>query len=105
MEVTGKLIQILQQESQNTLKKYNIIIENDSYFKTPICFNIFGDKLENSVLRIGDKINIDFEIESKVIKGKWDTNFKVFKLIILNEKDQVSSTIVIGKRPDFRFTL
>ena len=105
MEVTGKLIQILPQESQNTLKKYNIIIENDSFFKTPICFNIFGDKLENATFRIGNKITIDFEIESKVKNGKWDTNFNVFKLILFNEKDQVSSTIIISKKPDFRFIL
>ena len=105
MEVTGKLIQILPIESGTNWKKQNIIIENNGYFNTPICFSIFGDKLENSVNTIGNKITVDFEIESKVTNGKWYTNFKVFKLILFDEKDEVSSTIIIGTRPDFRFTL
>lgn len=105
MEVTGKLTQILPLESGTTWKKQNIIIENDSYFNTPICFSIFGDKLENSVLTIGNKITVDFEIESKLTNEKWYTNFKIFKLIIFNEKDEVSNTIIISRRPDFRFTL
>ena len=106
MQITGKLIKISQVEtgtsnSGTIWKKQSITVENDAYFKTPVYFTVFGDKLADKSISIGEKITVDFEIESKESNGKWYTNFRVFYIIVFNEKDEVFKTIIIGNRPEY----
>lgn len=110
MEIEGKLIKILPIEtgvtsSGNLWEKQSIIVDNNHFFESPICFSIFSTNIDFSILKIGTKVLVDFEIESKESNGKWYNNINVFTLKIFDEKNSIAETFIINKRPDFRFTL
>ncbi len=110
MKITGKLLKLLPYEtgiskSGKEWKKQSFIIGNDDFFQAPICFNILGNIYDLSTLTIGVKMQVDFEIESNESNGKWYTNFKVYTLIIFDSNNTIINTIIVSKRPDFRFKL
>jgi hypothetical protein len=110
MEIKGKIIKILPVEngfskSGNMWQKNSIIVGNDAFFGTPICFSMFGSAIDLSLLTIGKSILVDFEIESKENNGKWYNNITVYSLKILDEKEAITETIIFNNRPDFKFVL
>ncbi len=110
MEIKGKLLKILPIETGvsktgNMWQKHTIVVGNDAFFGTPICFSMFGSKIDLSSLIPGNSVLVDFEIESNENNGKWYNNIKVYSLNIFDEKNTLTETITIDNRPDFRFVL
>lgn len=110
MEITGNIIKILPTKtgfnsSGNLWKKQSIIVSNDHYFGSPICFSIFSADIDFSILTIGAKVLVDFEIECKESNGIWYNNINVFAIKVLDEKNSIAEILIISKSPDFRFIL
>ncbi len=87
MQLTAKLIQILPIQSgtgkNGEWKKQDIIVETEGQFPKKICVSIWGDKINPGQLQIGNKLVIDFDIESRDYKGKWYTDIKAWKIEVI----------------------
>lgn len=110
MKVTGKLLKLLPVETGvsklgKTWHKQSFIIGNKDFFQSPICFSVIGNTHDLSVLPSEETIQVDFELESTESNGKWYTNINVYTIIIFDSNDAVINTIIINKRPDFKFYL
>lgn len=84
MQITAKLTQILPVESgmgkNGEWKKQSIILETDGQYPKKVCITIWGDKVNPSLLQIGNNLTIDFDIESREYNGRWYTDVKAWKI-------------------------
>lgn len=101
MQLTATLIQLLpfqSGESKNgTWRKQDIIVETDSQYPKKICVSIWGDKINESQLQIGNMLIISYELESREFNNKWYTDVKAWKVetAIISSSPIVNNDIAI----------
>jgi len=84
MELSGKIVKVLQLQSgqgkNGVWKKQEFVLEyGDSYPKL-LCFNLWGDKVDQFALSEGDAVNVSFDVESREYNGKYYTDVKAWKV-------------------------
>lgn len=88
MELTGTLVEVLPlqtgQGKNGTWKKQNIVVETEGQYPKKVCISIWGDKIDDSQLRTGNKLTISFDIESREYNGRWYTDVKAWKVATAN---------------------
>lgn len=97
MEVKGKIIQQLMGQSgmgkKGQWRKQEYIVETFSQYPKKICIGVWGDKIDQFNLHVGDSINAAVEIESREYNGKWYTEVRAWKC------DKTASVNVGGQQP------
>jgi len=104
MQLTAKLVQMLPLQTgtgrNGEWKKQEIIVETDSQYPKKICIAIWGDKINSSQLKIGNRLAIDFDIESREFNGKWYTDVKAWKI---ETADAANNTASLPATNDYSF--
>jgi hypothetical protein len=72
-------------------KKQDIIVETEGQFPKKICVSVWGDKINESQLKIGSKLKIDFDVESREYNGKWYTDIKAWKVELMDDNNLIES--------------
>ncbi|MBN9382684.1 MAG: DUF3127 domain-containing protein [Chitinophagaceae bacterium] len=84
MQLTAKLIQLLPLQTgtgkNGQWKKQEFIVETEGTYPKKICISLWGDKIDESQLKIGNDLKIDFDIESREYNGRWYTDVKAWKV-------------------------
>ena len=84
MQLTAKLIQILPLQTgsgkNGEWKKQDIIVETDGQYPKKICVSVWGDKINASHLVVGNKLKIDFDVESREYNSRWYTDVKAWNV-------------------------
>lgn len=84
MQLTAKLVQILPLQSgmgkNGEWKKQDIIVETDGQYPKKVCVSIWGDKANESVLQVGNILDISFDVESREYNGRWYTDVRAWKV-------------------------
>ncbi len=84
MDIKGKLVQLLPlqtgQGKNGQWRKQEIIIETQGQYPKKVCISIWGDKINESQLQIGNELNISFDVESREYNGRWYTDVKAWKV-------------------------
>ena len=84
MQLTAKLIQVLPIQKGNgkngEWRKQDIIVETEGTYPKKVCVSIWGDKINESQLRVGNNLRIDFDVESREYNGRWYTDVKAWKV-------------------------
>lgn len=100
MELTAKLIQILPLQTglgkNGPWKKQEIIVEIPGQYPKKLCVAIWGDKINESVLQIGNELKIFFDIESREYNGKWYTEAKAWRIEVAGKDEQANTSTVIN---------
>lgn len=82
MEITGKIFAVLEEKTgegkNGTWHSQDAVLETVEQYPKKVAFNMYGDKIVN--LRIGQEVNVSFDIESKEFNGRWFTNLKAWKV-------------------------
>jgi hypothetical protein len=86
MQLTAKLVQLLAVQTgegkNGPWKKQDIIVETDGTYPKKVCIAIWGDKINESVLKEGNTLDIQFDVESREYNGRWYTDCKAWKVEI-----------------------
>lgn len=84
MQLTAKLIQVLPPQTgmgkNGEWKKQNIILETDGMYPKKVCITLWGDKVDPSVLQIGNILDVSFDAESREYNGNWYTDLRAWKV-------------------------
>ena len=84
MQLIAKLIQLLPIQTgtgkNGEWKKQDIIVETDGQYPKKVCISIWGDKINEQQLLVGNSLTIDFDIESREFSGRWYTDLKAWKV-------------------------
>ena len=84
LEIKGTIIAILPLEtgiSKGTgkeWKKQTAVLETYGQYPKKVAFDMFGDKIKD--LKIGDNVNVWFDIDSREFNGKWYTNIGAWRV-------------------------
>lgn len=84
MQLSAKLIQLLPLQTgtgkNGQWKKQDMIVETDGQYPKKICISVWGDKINEDQLKIGNRLKIDFDVESREYNGRWYTDVKAWKI-------------------------
>jgi hypothetical protein len=91
MDISGKIIQLLPaQEGQGkngTWKKQEFILETSDTYPKKVCIAVWGDKIDIKGFKMGDAIDVSFDIESREYNGRWYTDVKAWKVSPAKQKE------------------
>jgi hypothetical protein len=91
MNIQGKIIQVLQVQSgegkKGQWKRQQIIVEIPGPYPKNICVSIWGNLINESILILGNSMDISIDIESKEFNGKWYTDIKAWKIELVKENN------------------
>jgi len=62
------------------MEKQYIIDETVGHYPKKVYVSIWGDKINEAQLQIGNLLQIDFDIESREYNSKWYTDIKAWKI-------------------------
>jgi len=84
MDITGKVIQILGEQTgqgkNGAWRKLDFVIETQSQYPKKVCFSIWGDRIDQANLKVGDDVVVSFDPESREYNGKWYTDLRAWKV-------------------------
>jgi len=96
MQLTAKLTHLLPiptgSGKNGEWKKQDIIVETDGQYPKKICISIWGDRINEGQLQIGNLLQIDFDIESREYNSKWYTDIKAWKIEVAGTSTQNTPT-------------
>ena len=105
MQLKAKLTQILPIQTGTGKKgewnKQDVILETEGQFPKKICISIWGDKINESQLLIGNILKIDFDIESRDYNGKWYTDLKAWKIEVVNSGIEIIPNTTLATDSEF----
>ncbi len=84
MEVKGKVIQLLALQTgmgkKGQWKKQEFILETPGQYPKKVCLSLWGDKIDQFALTVGDQVTVAVELESREYNGRWYTEARAWKL-------------------------
>ena len=84
MEISGVVINLLPLQSgqgkNGTWKKQEFILETPGQYPKKVCMNLWGDKVDEIKISVGDKITASINIESREYNGRWYTDVRAWKV-------------------------
>jgi hypothetical protein len=84
MDVKGKVIQLLQLQTgmgkKGPWKKQEFILETQSQYPKKVCLSIWGDKVDQFNVRVGELLSVSVELESREYNGRWYTEARAWKI-------------------------
>ncbi|MCK5820837.1 MAG: DUF3127 domain-containing protein [Bacteroidales bacterium] len=84
MEITGKIIEILEEKSGESSKggwrKQEYILETQAQYPKKICFMVWGDKIDDFGIKENQDVEVSIDIESREYNGRWYTDVKAWKV-------------------------
>ena len=84
MQITAKLVQLLPLQTgtgkNGEWRKQDIIVETGDKFPKKVCVSLWGDKIDDSKLKVGNMLRIDFDVESREYNSRWYTDVKAWRV-------------------------
>ena len=84
MELKGKVIQLLPLQTgmgkKGQWKKQEFIVETQSQYPKKVCLSVWGDKIDQFNLSVGQVVNASVELESREYNGRWYTEARAWKI-------------------------
>ena len=83
MEISGKIIAVLPlatgQGKNGMWRSQDYVLETGDQYPKKVCFNFFGDKIDQFPLAIDDQVTVSFDLESREYNGRWFTSVRAWK--------------------------
>ncbi len=84
MEITGKIIEILPEQSGESARgpwrKQNYVLETNGQYPKTICFMVWGDKIDEFAIQKTETLTAAINLESREYNGRWYTDVKAWKV-------------------------
>ncbi len=84
MEITGKIIEILEAQTGSSArgewKKQDFILETQEQYPKKVCIENWNDKVDFNTFAVGSAITASINIESREYNGRWYTGVKAWKV-------------------------
>lgn len=84
MEVTGRIIKILEEKTgegrNGPWRKNQFVLETEGEYSKTICIDVWNDKFDSMPIEVGEQVTAHINIESREWKGNWYTDIKAWKV-------------------------
>ncbi|UBM60846.1 DUF3127 domain-containing protein [Marinilongibacter aquaticus] len=84
MEISGNIIQVLPLQTgegrNGAWKKQDFVIETEGQYPKKVCVSMWGDKIDASLIQVGQSVTASIDIESREYNGRWYTDVRAWKI-------------------------
>ena len=84
MEVIGTIVKVGElvtgESARGEWKKKELIIETDEMYSKTICLQLWGDEVENSLIKQGNKLRFLISIQSREYNSRWYTDVRAYSI-------------------------
>lgn len=85
MEIKGKIIFALPEQggtskAGNAWRKREYVLETQETYPKKVCFHLFGDRIDQYPMAIGEEVTISYDLESREFNGRWYTDVRAYKV-------------------------
>lgn len=103
VRITGKLPIVSGQGANGTWTKQEFIATYGDRYPKNFVFSLMNDKLEQykNLLRIGDTVEVSFDIESREYNGRYYTNVVAWAIASLTAPKATTSAPTVQTYEDF----
>ncbi len=102
MDLKGKVIQLLPMQNgmgkKGPWKKQEFILETQAQYPKKVCLSIWGEKVDQFNISVGELITVSVDLESREYNGRWYTEARAWK-VEKNGGSSSSSMPPIGDEP------
>lgn len=95
MEINGTVSQILPLQTgtgkNGMWKKQEIILETSGQYAKKVCISMWGDKINEAILKPGTEITAQIEIESREFNGRWYTDVRAWKVEATSQSNNTAA--------------
>ncbi len=85
MELSGKIIAVLPMQggtskTGNEWKKQEYVIETHDQYPRRMCFNLWGERIDQFSIQLGEELTVSFDIDSREYNGRWYNDIRAWKV-------------------------
>lgn len=85
MELSGKIIAVLPLQSGtgktgNEWKKQDYVVETHDQYPRRMCFNLWGDRIDQFAIQLGEEVTVSFDIDCREYNGRWYNDIRAWKI-------------------------
>ena len=86
LTISGRIVSVLplQQgtsKAGNPWKKQGYVIDTGGQYPRKVCFSLFGDKIDQFPLQVGQDVTVSIDIESREFNGRWYTEINAWNIV------------------------
>lgn len=91
MTIKGKVIQVLDVQTgtgkNGEWKKQSFIVETEGQYPKKVCIGLWGDKVNNPAVVIGNLVEVSVNPESREYNGNWYTDLQAWRIEVVGGSD------------------
>lgn len=85
-DITGKIIAVLPTRSGTSAKgtqwsSQTAVIETHEQYPKRVAFDVFGDKITEFNLQVGEEVTVSFDINAREFNGKWWNSVNAWQVV------------------------
>lgn len=85
MEIKGKIILALPEQggtskAGNAWRKREYVLETQETYPKKVMFHLFGDRIDQYPMAVGEEVTVSFDLESREFNGRWYTDVRAYKV-------------------------
>ena len=87
MELSGRIIAVLPvqtgQGRNGEWKKQEYVLEynTDSQYPKRVCFNLWGEKVDQFKIQEGQNLTVSFDIDCREYQGRWFNDIRAWRAV------------------------
>lgn len=97
MEISGIIIAVLPMQTgegrNGQWRSQDYVLETREQYPKKVCFNLFGNKIEQFPLSLNDDVKVSFDIESREWNGRWFTSIRAWKVEKMSNENSANNEI------------
>lgn len=87
MTIKGKVIQVLDVQTGTSKngewRKQSFIIETEGQYPKKVCIGLWGDKVNNPDVVVGNLVEVSVNPESREYNGNWYTDLQAWRIEVV----------------------
>lgn len=96
LTISGRIDSVLplQQgtsKAGNPWKKQGYVLETGGQYPKKVCFSLFGDKIDQFPIQVGQDVTVSIGIESREFNGRWYTEVNAWNVTYSGQQPQLQS--------------
>ena len=93
LTISGRIDSVLplQQgtsKAGNPWKKQGYILDTGGQYPKKVCFSLFGDKIDQFPIQVGQDVTVSIGIESREFNGRWYTEVNAWNVTYSGQQPQ-----------------
>lgn len=96
LTISGRIDSVLtlQQgtsKAGNPWKKQSYVLDTGGQYPKKVCFSLFGDKIDQFPIQVGQDVTVSIGIESREFNGRWYTEVNAWNVTYSGQQPQLQA--------------